>query len=157
MNCHKCLHPGVYAIVGAAAVMGGTTRVTISLVVIMFELTGGLSYVLPFMVAVMVAKWVADALGEASIYDRYIRLKQYPYLRHDEQVVERLISEDTLIPVILICFSFQLKHTSKAADVMDADVKRISLEGNTLQSLQDLLSQYVEVCDQELGYNTLFY
>lgn len=80
VTCHKCLHPGVYAIVGAAAMLGGVTRVTISIVVIMFELTGGLSYVVPFMVAVMVAKWVAEALSDKSIYDCYIRLRGYPYL-----------------------------------------------------------------------------
>ncbi|XP_055389027.1 H(+)/Cl(-) exchange transporter 3-like [Condylostylus longicornis] len=80
VSCHKCLHPGVYAIVGAAAMLGGVTRVTISIVVIMFELTGGLSYVVPFMVAVMIAKWVGEALCDKSIYDCYIRLKGYPYL-----------------------------------------------------------------------------
>lgn len=78
--CHKCIHPGVYAIVGGAAMLGGVTRVTISIVVIMFELTGGLSYIVPFMVAVMVAKWVGEALCEQSIYDCYIRLRGYHYL-----------------------------------------------------------------------------
>jgi chloride channel 3/4/5 len=29
----------------------------VSLVVIMFELTGGLTYIVPFMTAVMVSKW----------------------------------------------------------------------------------------------------
>ena len=46
----NCVTPGMYALVGAAAALGGVTRMTISLVVIMFELTGGLSYVIPIMV-----------------------------------------------------------------------------------------------------------
>jgi chloride channel 3/4/5 len=54
--------PGLYAMVGAAAVLGGVTRMTVSLVVIMFELTGSLEFIVPTMVAVMFAKWVGDAI-----------------------------------------------------------------------------------------------
>ncbi len=39
-----------------------TRLMSVSLVVIMFELTGGLTYIVPFMTAVMVSKWVGDAL-----------------------------------------------------------------------------------------------
>ena len=42
----NCITPGVYAIVGAAAALAGVTRMTVSLVVIVFELTGALTYVL---------------------------------------------------------------------------------------------------------------
>ena len=38
----SCIMPGLYAMVGAAACLGGVTRMTVSLVVIMFELTGKL-------------------------------------------------------------------------------------------------------------------
>lgn len=41
-----CVIPGVYAMVGAAASLAGVTRSTVSLTVIMFELTGTLTYVL---------------------------------------------------------------------------------------------------------------
>lgn len=39
-----CIVPGIYAMVGAAATLSGVTRTTISLAVIMFELTGTLTY-----------------------------------------------------------------------------------------------------------------
>lgn len=74
--------PGVYSMVGAAAVLGGVCRMTISLVVIMLELTGGLDYVVPFMLSVLLAKAVGDAVNE-SIYDLQIVLKGYPFL-HEE-------------------------------------------------------------------------
>jgi len=76
------IDPGVYSMVGAAAVLGGVCRMTISLVVIMLELTGGLDYVVPFMLSVLLAKAVGDALNE-SIYDLQIVLKGYPFL-HEE-------------------------------------------------------------------------
>ena len=52
--------------VGAAAVLGGVTRMTVSLVVIMFELTGGVRYIVPLMAAAMASKWVGDALGRLA-------------------------------------------------------------------------------------------
>lgn len=40
----------------------------VSLVVIMFELTGGLMYIVPLMVAVMTSKWVGDAFIKEGMY-----------------------------------------------------------------------------------------
>jgi len=76
------VEPGVYSMVGAAAVLGGVCRVTISLVAIMLELTGGLTYIVPFMLAVLVAKMVGDIFTE-GIYDLYIVLKGYPFLKEE--------------------------------------------------------------------------
>ena len=39
-----------------------------SLVVIMFELTGGLQYIVPLMAAAMTAKWVGDSLHKEGMY-----------------------------------------------------------------------------------------
>ncbi|GJE98065.1 Cl-channel protein [Phanerochaete sordida] len=76
----RCISPGFYAVVGAAAMLGGVTRMTVSLVVIMFELTGALSHVLPIMISVVVSKWVADALGRDGIYTVWIAMRRYPWL-----------------------------------------------------------------------------
>jgi len=34
----------------------------------MFELTGGLQYIVPLMLAAMASKWVGDALGRQGMY-----------------------------------------------------------------------------------------
>lgn len=47
-------------------------RTTVSLAVIMFELTDTLTYVVPVMLSVLVAKTVADALEPKGIYDLVI-------------------------------------------------------------------------------------
>lgn len=45
-----CITPGTYAFLGAAAALSGIMHITVSVVVIMFELTGALTYILPTMV-----------------------------------------------------------------------------------------------------------
>jgi len=60
--------------------LAGVTRMTISLVVILFELTGALSHVLPIMISVVTAKWVADACGKDGIYSVWIAMRKYPWL-----------------------------------------------------------------------------
>eukprot|EP01064_Diplonema_japonicum_P032623 TRINITY_DN6176_c1_g1_i1.p1 TRINITY_DN6176_c1_g1~~TRINITY_DN6176_c1_g1_i1.p1 ORF type:complete len:793 (+),score=126.29 TRINITY_DN6176_c1_g1_i1:74-2380(+) len=86
-NLSLCVIPGVYAIVGAAAVLGGVTRMTLSLVVIIFELTGGLEYLVPVMLAVLISKWVGEWVGtEDSIYEMHIGLNGYPYLDPKQEV-----------------------------------------------------------------------
>lgn len=46
-----CITPGTYAFLGAGATLGGITGLTVTVVVIMFELTGALTYILPTMVS----------------------------------------------------------------------------------------------------------
>ncbi|XP_041723978.2 H(+)/Cl(-) exchange transporter 5-like isoform X3 [Coregonus clupeaformis] len=93
-----CITPGLYAMVGAAACLGGVTRMTISLVVIMFELTGGLEYIVPLMAAIMTSKWVADALGREGIYEAHIRLNGYPFLETKEEYGHKTLAQDVMHP-----------------------------------------------------------
>uniref|UniRef100_A0A8D2MFX8 Chloride voltage-gated channel 2 n=1 Tax=Zonotrichia albicollis TaxID=44394 RepID=A0A8D2MFX8_ZONAL len=70
--------PGGYAVVGAAALSGAVTH-TVSTAVIVFELTGQMSHILPVMIAVILANAVAQSL-QPSLYDSIIRIKKLPYL-----------------------------------------------------------------------------
>lgn len=76
----SCIVPGVYALVCAGATMCGVTRLSVTLAVILFELTGSLEHVLPFAIGVLVSKWTADALEPSSIYDLLTDMNAYPYL-----------------------------------------------------------------------------
>ncbi|KAL8831497.1 MAG: hypothetical protein Q9191_000838 [Dirinaria sp. TL-2023a] len=115
-----CVTPGTYAIIGAASALGGVTRMTVSIVVIMFELTGALTYVLPIMIAVMISKWVGDAFGRRGIYETWIRFNEYPFLdnRNDSPVPD--------VPVSQIMTQNQ-------------DLAVLTATGHTLQSLHDFL------------------
>ncbi|KGL91914.1 Chloride channel protein 2, partial [Charadrius vociferus] len=63
---------------GAAALSGAVTH-TVSTAVIVFELTGQISHILPVMIAVILANAVAQSL-QPSLYDSIIRIKKLPYL-----------------------------------------------------------------------------
>lgn len=69
-----CIQPGVYALIAAGATMCGVTRLSVTLAVILFELTGSLDYVLPFSLAILVAKWTSDFIEPLSIYVSGIQL-----------------------------------------------------------------------------------
>ncbi|KAF9969139.1 hypothetical protein BGZ65_012225, partial [Modicella reniformis] len=75
-----CIIPGLYAMIGAAACLSGVTRMTVSLVVIMFELTGAMTYSLPIMMAVMIGKFVGDAFSPDAFFNKLINLNEHPYL-----------------------------------------------------------------------------
>ncbi|KAL1305871.1 hypothetical protein AAFC00_004021 [Neodothiora populina] len=79
-NPESCVTPGVYDLVAAGATMCGVTRLSVTLAVILFELTGSLEHVLPFSIGVLVSKWTADALEPLSIYDLLTDMNSYPYL-----------------------------------------------------------------------------
>lgn len=116
-----CITPGTYAIIGAASALGGVTRMTVSIVVIMFELTGALTYVLPIMIAVMISKWVGDAQGKRGIYESWIHFNEYPFLdNRDEAPVPD-------VPITQIMARIE-------------DLVVLTATGHTIETLNDLLS-----------------
>ncbi|KAF5271224.1 hypothetical protein FQA39_LY08231 [Lamprigera yunnana] len=73
------VHPGKFALLGAAAQLGGVVRMTISLTVIIMETTGNITFALPLILTLTAAKWTGDFFNE-GIYDTHIRLSGVPIL-----------------------------------------------------------------------------
>lgn len=75
----KFINPGKYALVGAAAQLGGTVRMTISLAAILIETTGNIWFALPIILTLTSAKWMGDYFNE-GIYDTQIKVSKVPIL-----------------------------------------------------------------------------
>ncbi|KAI0478591.1 voltage gated chloride channel [Xylariaceae sp. FL0804] len=114
-----CITPGTYAFLGAAASLSGIMHITVSVVVIMFELTGALTYILPTMIVVGVTKIVSELFGKGGIADRMIWFSGFPFLDNKEE-------HNFGVPV---------------SAVMTNDVVAIPMKGMTLESIEDLLKQ----------------
>ncbi|TKA25225.1 hypothetical protein B0A50_05923 [Salinomyces thailandicus] len=99
-----CITPGTYAFLGAGAALSGIMHITVSVVVIMFELTGALTYILPTMIVVGVTKAVADRCGKGGIADRMIWFNGFPFLDNKEEhtfgvpVSETMTASPTVLP-----------------------------------------------------------
>ena len=61
---------GAYALVGMGAVFAGAARAPITAVVIMFELTGEYSIILPLMLAIVLAAGVSHLVSSDTVYTR---------------------------------------------------------------------------------------
>jgi len=73
--------PGLFALLGAGAVLAATTQGPISAVVLLMELTGrDRSFVLPLLLIAGVATLIARSIDHRSIYDARLT---------DEQIAER--------------------------------------------------------------------
>ncbi|KAF7315867.1 Chloride channel protein [Mycena indigotica] len=87
-----CITPGTYAFLGAAASLSGVMRITVTVVVIMFELTGALTYILPTMIVLLVTKAVGDFLGTNGIADEMIRFNGFPFLEKEDHAYNVSVS-----------------------------------------------------------------
>lgn len=65
MLVHNCYYPYLFIIV---VFTGGVVRMTISLTVILMEATRNITYGLPMMLVIMVAKWIGDLFNEVRAY-----------------------------------------------------------------------------------------
>jgi H+/Cl- antiporter ClcA len=101
--------PGSYALVGAAAMLAGVTRITITLSVILYETTNQVTLVIPTMLAILVSKVIADRWN-LSLYDIHIALKALPFIEPEPPLAmfgltakETMASPCVSLPSVVPC------------------------------------------------------
>ncbi|KAJ6699842.1 CHLORIDE CHANNEL PROTEIN [Salix purpurea] len=96
VGSHSNLDQGLYAVLGAASFLGGSMRMTVSLCVIILELTNNLLLLPLIMLVLLVSKTVADAFN-SNIYDLIMNAKGFPYLEtHTEPYMRQLTVGDVV-------------------------------------------------------------
>lgn len=94
VGAHSNLNHGLYAVLGAASFLGGSMRMTVSLCVVILELTNNLLLLPLIMLVLLVSKTVADAFN-GNIYDLIMKAKGFPYLEtHAEPYMRQLSVSD---------------------------------------------------------------
>jgi chloride channel 7 len=81
------MDPGAFALLGSVSFFGGVTRLTMSLTVIMVEITNDIHQLLLIMITIMVAKWTGDFLSH-PLYHALIELKCIPFLGHEPTLMK---------------------------------------------------------------------
>ena len=191
------ISPGIFAMVGAAAFLAGVSRMTISLAVIvrflpssinftpysqltipppskMFELTGQLSYTVPSMLAILIAKWVADAISTDGVYDIAQTLLSHPFLDPDAAIavarrhnacVQVLVPPKRTMDEISVHVPPSNKvnidvlrsklNTLKRRGLMDAGLVLVQSQGAPDRECIPVLQGYISQAELEFGLGKL--
>ncbi|KAG0485133.1 hypothetical protein HPP92_009212 [Vanilla planifolia] len=90
------LNAGLFALLGAASFLGGTMRMTVSVCVILLELTNDLLMLPLVMLVLLISKTVADCFNK-GVYDQLVKMKGLPYLEaHAEPYMRHLVAGDVV-------------------------------------------------------------
>ncbi|CAL5183042.1 unnamed protein product [Lathyrus oleraceus] len=96
LNPFTDLDAGYFALLGAASFLGGTMRMTVSLCVILLELTNNLLMLPLVMLVLLVSKTVADCFNK-GVYDQIVMLKGLPFMEaHAEPYMKNLVAGDVV-------------------------------------------------------------
>lgn len=105
------IYPGSYALIGAASILGGITRMTISLTVILLETTNNMHFLLPLMLVLTITKWIGDTFT-MSIYDGYIELKNIPFINQNPpQITHKLLAKNIMTKEVISFYEVESVRT----------------------------------------------
>ncbi|KAG2733717.1 hypothetical protein G9P44_003242 [Scheffersomyces stipitis] len=106
-----CVDMGIYSMISAGAFMAGVTRMNITLVIILFELTSSYTYVLPISISIAVANWAGGLLEKNSLYETMLIMNDYPFMSSETEAIDPFLTAGDII---------------HATDKVDEDVSRVS-------------------------------
>ncbi|XP_058090043.1 chloride channel protein CLC-c-like isoform X2 [Magnolia sinica] len=90
------LDAGLFALLGAASFLGGSMRMTVSVCIILLELTNDLLMLPLVMLVLLISKTVADCFNK-GVYDQIVKMKGLPYLEaHAEPYMRQLVAGDVV-------------------------------------------------------------
>ncbi|KAK4477317.1 hypothetical protein RD792_016534 [Penstemon davidsonii] len=138
MGPYTRIDQGLYAVLGAASLMAGSMRMTVSLCVIFLELTNNLLLLPITMLVLLIAKTVGDCFNP-SIYDIILELKGLPFLDANPEPWMRNIKVSELVEV-------------KPAIVTLAGIERV---GRIVEVLKNTTHSGFPVVDEENGATEL--
>ncbi|XP_050209981.1 chloride channel protein CLC-c [Mercurialis annua] len=98
------LDVSLFSLLGAASFLGGTMRMTVSLCVILLELTNDLLLLPLMMLVLVISKTVADGFNK-GVYDQIVKMKGLPYMEaHAEPYMRQLVAGDAVsAPLVSFC------------------------------------------------------
>lgn len=109
---------GTYALMGAAGITAGITRLTISLTVMVLEGTGDMQYVLPLMLVVMAGRLVGNVFTE-GLYDIHIKSRNLYYLEEDDAINPSVEIHDATVSDIMTTKPICLLQVVRVGEVFD--------------------------------------
>jgi hypothetical protein len=105
-NSEDCINAETVAILGAAAVLSGATRMTFCLVVIMLETTSNIDLFLPVIFTIFTSYGMGFVLMPRSIYKGALRSKNIPILNKSLPKQNRKLLAANIMSAPPIHFSF---------------------------------------------------
>jgi chloride channel 7 len=91
------MDPGAFALLGSVSFFAGVTRLTMSLTVIMVEITNDIHQLLLIMITIMVAKWTGDFLSH-PLYHALLEFKCIPFLGSEPMLIK---SDGSILNLVL--------------------------------------------------------
>ncbi|KAK7377691.1 hypothetical protein VNO80_03121 [Phaseolus coccineus] len=98
MGSYTNIDQGLFAVLGAASLMAGSMRMTVSLCVIFLELTNNLLLLPITMIVLLIAKTVGDSFNP-SIYEIILHLKGLPFMDANPEPWMRNLTVGELVDV----------------------------------------------------------